>query len=380
MDRTVCFCNSNRAWGGGEKWHLEAALAMAERGCRVFLMAGEGSELLERARRHPEITSHARRFSGVDFINPAAVASCAAFFRRNAIRRVVLGLPADMKAGGIAAKLAGVPGIFYRRGSALPVRDTVLNRFLYGKLISGLIVNSRETARMVFADNPALIDKSKVHVLYNGINIAAFDAALAAAEPVFRPGDGKFVIGNAGRLTSQKGQQYLLHMSRALLDAGRGHHLFLAGDGERRGELETLAGSLGLADTVRFTGFLGDMAPFWRSVDMFVLSSLWEGFGYVLAEAMLAEKPVIAFDGNSMPEIVRQGETGMLAAMPGADESDADVGRRLAERVLPLAENAGERARLAGNGRDYCRTTYDQTRRMDDLHRLLWPEVAHGAS
>jgi len=173
----------------------------------------------------------------------------------------------------------------------------------------------------------------------------------------------------------QKGQQYLLHMSRALLDAGFRHRLVIAGKGERRAELEALAAALDLGDAVRFAGFADDMAPFWRSIDMFVLSSLWEGFGYVLAEAMLAEKPVLAFDGNSMPELVQSGETGLLTPLPGLGESDEAVGRRLASGVRSLAENAEELHRLAANGRDFCRKTFTREKSMDELYALLWSEL-----
>ena len=380
MERTVCFCNSARAWGGGEKWHLEAALAMAKRGCAVSVMAGEGTALFERARRFPELSVCARRFSGLDFLNPFALGNCAAFFRQNGIQRVVLGLPADLKAAGLAARRAGVPGIWYRRGSALPVRNSALNRYLYGRVLTGLIVNSRETERLVFADNASIMDAGKVHVLYNGLDAAAFDRTYDGAVPSFRQG-GELVIGNAGRLTTQKGQQYLLHMSRCLLDAGFAHRLVIAGDGERRAELEGLAASLGLGETVVFAGFMDDMGSFWRSIDMFVLSSLWEGFGYVLAEAGLAGKPVVAFDGNSMPEVVENGETGMLVEPPLPGESGQSVGKRLAETVAALAANAGGMARLGKNGRAFCRETFDQERRMDDLYALLWQKETtdHGA-
>ncbi|MDL2209299.1 glycosyltransferase [Desulfovibrio sp. OttesenSCG-928-O18] len=378
MKRTVCFCNSNRAWGGGEKWHLEAALGLAKRGCEVFLMAGEGSVLLERARAYPAITTRAMRFSGLDFLNPFTLGACAAFFREHGVSRVVLGLPADLKTAGLAAKKAGVPGIFYRRGSALPVRNNFLNRYLYGKVLTGLIVNSEETARQVFSVNASLIARDKVHVLYNGLDTAAFDAALTAAAPAFRQEGDTLVIGNAGRLTTQKGQQYLLYMSRALLDAGVRHRLVIAGDGERGNELRELAARLDLADTVVFAGFLSDMAPFWRGIDIFVLSSLWEGFGYVLAEAQLAGKPVVAFNGNSMPEVVRPGETGTLLPLPAADEADERVGLRLAEAVRHLADNAGETRRMAEAGRAFCMKTFDQERCMDALHALLWPEDDNG--
>lgn len=379
-DRSVCFCNSNRAWGGGEQWHLNAALGLAKRGCRVFVMAGMGTPLLERVRRHPEITPCPVRFSNLSFLNPLLVKACAAYFMQNRVSRVVLGLPADLKAAGLAARRARVPGIYYRRGIAVPVKNTFLNRIAYGNFLTGLIVNSQETARLVFANNAAMMDKRKVHVMPNGLDIAAFDAAYGAAVPVFRREGDTLVIGNAGRLTEQKGQHFLLHMSRALLDAGVKHRLVVAGDGERGDDLARLAAELHLGDTVQFTGFLADMAPFWRSIDMFVLSSLWEGFGYVLAEAQLAAKPVIAFDGNSMPEVVTNGKTGVLLPLPAQEENPSAVGGRLAAAVRELATDPARASALAAAGRAHCRATYDLEKRMDELYALLWPDGAHAAS
>ena len=349
---------------------------MAARGVRVLVMGGEGSALLERARSHAGLETFACRFSGLDFLNPVALARCRAFFVRNRVNRVVLGLPADLKAAGIAARLAGVSGIYYRRGSALPVRDTALNRFLYGQVLTGLIVNSRETARLVLEANPSLLPGERIHILSNGLDVAAFDAAYAAARPLRAKGDVP-VIGNAGRLTEQKGQQFLLHMSRALRDRGIRHELVLAGKGEREAELKNLAERLGIADAVVFAGFQADMAPFWRSIDIFVLSSLWEGFGYVLAEALLAGKPAVAFNANSMPEIIRPGETGMLTPPPEEGEDAAAVGMRLADAVQTCLNNPGEAARLAMTGRAFCQEHFDQERCMDALYALLWPAVNH---
>lgn len=377
MDRTVCFCNSNRTWGGGEKWHLEAACGLAARGCRVFMTAGGDTPLFERASGHPEITLIPRRFANLDVLNPFTMRLCASFFRKEQISRVILGLPADVKAAGIAAKKAGVPGIYYRRGSALPVSNSLLNRYLYGNVLTGLIVNSEETARLVFA-NGEMIPRDKVHVLYNGMDIDAFDAALARATPLPHRHGVLPVIANAGRLTAQKGQHYLLHMSRELLNAGAAHTLLIAGDGERMEELQRLASSLSLQGTVVFTGFLADMASFWRSADYFVLSSLWEGFGYALAEALMAEKPVVAFDGNSMPEVVRNGETGVLIPMPEAGEPPESVGKRLAKAVQELIENKAEARRLATNGRAFCEARFSQKMSMDALEALLWPERITG--
>lgn len=377
MKPVFCFCNSNRTWGGGEKWHLEAALATAARGAKVYLVAGRDTPLFLRAKEHPQLTAIAARFSGLDFLNPFILRHWANFFKNAGVNRLILGLPADLKAAGLAAHFANVPGIYYRRGSALPVRNSALNRFLYRRVLTGLIVNSRETARLVFAANPDLIPKNRLHILTNGIDLPVFDQVLQKAAPIFRrPGDDPALplIGNAGRLTAQKGQQFLLHMSRHLHANGYPHRLILAGDGEKAAELAELAKRLGVADSVHFAGFQADMAPFWRSIDIFVLSSLWEGFGYVLAEAMLAEKPVMAFDCNSMPELVHPDRTGVLLPPPSAGESDDAVGKRMADSLLRLAQDPERMRRLAQGGREFCRDTCDQAKVMDKLFTLLWPK------
>lgn len=380
MNQTICFCNTSRAWGGGEHWHLDAALGMAQRGCEVYLMANPSSLLFERASAHPQLKLVPQSFANLDFLNPCTLARLAAFFRKKKIARLVLGLTTDLKAAGIAAKMAGVPGIIYRRGSALPVRNSFFNRYLYGKILTGLIVNSEETGRLIFANNDSLIDKRKVHILYNGINIPAFDVMLAEAEPVFRQVGEQLVIGNAGRLTTQKGQHYLLHMSRKLLDAGIPHRVLLAGEGERREGLEALAERLNLGDCLEFLGFQDGMGPFWRSLDIFVLTSLWEGFGYVLAEAQLAGLPVIAFDGNSMPELVQNGENGILVDYPDPDERASAVGARLAAAVRSLMDNPTQTRAYAQAGRLFCEATFDQEKCMDALYSLLWGATAPNAA
>ena len=350
---------------------------MAAKGAKVYLVAGQGTPLFLRAKEHPQLTVIAGRFSGLDFLNPFVVRRWTNFFKSSGVNRVILGLPADLKTAGLAAHFAKVPGIYYRRGSALPVRNSALNRFLYGRVLTGLIVNSRETARLVFAANPGLIPQERLHIMPNGIDIPSFDQALRNAAPAFRmPADPPALplIGNAGRLTAQKGQQFLLHMSHHLKAKGYAHRLVLAGDGERAAELVALAEQLGVADTVLFAGFQADMAPFWRSIDIFVLSSLWEGFGYVLAEAMLAEKPVVAFDCNSMPELVQPDKTGILLPPPSAGEPEDAVGKRMADALLPLALGPERMRHLGQGGRAFCRDFCDQSAVMSRLFVLLWPK------
>ena len=339
--RTICFCNSNIPWGGGEKWHLESALALAARGWRVLFLCHPAGELCRRLRNRPEIQTLPLALGRLSFLNPFTRIRLARFFRREGVDAVIMNLPADLKAAGPAAKAAGVRRIVYRRGSALPVRDTLLNRRLYGRVITRLIVNSEATRRQVLINNPALIPAERIRVLPNGLDVAAFDAALLAAgpRPEAPPGGRPFLIGNAGRLNRQKGQHLLLHLCRRLLDAGLDCAVVIAGTGEREAELKALAARLDIGDRAAFPGFMDDLSPFWRDIDLFVLTSLWEGFGMALVEAMLARRPVFAFAVSNIPELVF--EDG-----PGA----AGNGRLfpLPEEELPHCPDAGANGNAGG--------------------------------
>ena len=341
--RTICFCNSNIPWGGGEAWHLNAALSFAARGWRVFLLCHPAGELHKRAAEHQEITLIPLRLGRLSFLNPLLLLRLFRFFQRESVDAVIMNLPADVKVAGPAAQKAGVPHIVYRRGSALPVRNSATNRYLYGRVITRLITNSQATREQVLVNNPGLIAAEKIAVIPNGVDIEAFDAALKSARSAARPSvfpNTPFTIGNAGRLNRQKGQHLVLHLGTRLLEAGIDCRVVIAGEGEREAELKALAQRLGLGDKARFCGFMRDLSPFWLSIDVFVLTSLWEGFGNVVIEAGLAEKPVLAFAVSNLPELIQEGTAG----------DGANVGNGL---LFPLPEGL-ESAALEGLGRSHA--------------------------
>lgn len=389
----ICFCNSNRAWGGGEKWHLEAALHFARQGYRVFLAARPGSPLwLEAAGRlqaEPELAGNlscrAFGFGNLSFLRPGRVRAFAAFLKSERVSHVIMNLPADLKTVVLAAIRNG-PGstrLYYRRGSAITPQRGFLNRRLF-PCLNAVIANSAETAALV--RQAGLLPPERVVVIYNGLDAAAFDAALgeASLRPLTEWNEpfserNPLIIGSAGRLSRQKAQHYLLHMSAELKRRGFPHRLVLAGDGELRAQLLDLARKLELDFTwqgdsgqVVFTGFLEDMPAFWRSIDLFVLSSIWEGFGYVLAEAMLARKPLLAFACSNMPELVKSGENGLLLPPPGDHERDAAVGARLADKVEELAANPARLRFMGEVGRAFCLRNFDQGAAMRKLEQLLF--------
>jgi len=206
--------------------------------------------------------------------------------------------------------LARIRNIIYRRGSAIPIRNTFINRYIYKNIITRIIANSLETRRTILHHNQNLFPVEKINIIYNGINIKQFDN-LPKNEYYQRKGN-EIVIGNVGRLVIQKGQKYLIDMAILLQQKHIDFRIVIAGDGPLESSLKQMAKDNGVEDRVLFLGFVNNIKAFMECIDIFVLPSLWEGFGYVLVEAMACKKPVVAFNISSNPEIIAENETGYL--------------------------------------------------------------------
>ncbi|EPR42678.1 glycosyl transferase group 1 [Desulfovibrio sp. X2] len=344
MRRSICLFNSNRAWGGGEKWFFDHARLLSERGWTVSAVANVPSELGDRLERRGGIPLLRLPLGNTSFLNPAILLRLSAFFRAQGVEKVIFALPADMKAGGLAARLAGVPDIIFRRGIALPTRDTFFNRFLFRRVLTKLLCNSNDTKRMVLSKNPALIPQERIRVIPNGLDLAAFDAQ--PGKPLVPVEPGLVTIGAAGRLTKQKGHEYLLQAVAGLKGRGVPFRLLLAGSGELEQDLRRQADGLGISDVVRFLGFVEDIKGFYASLDVLACSSLWEGFGYTLVEAMAMRLPIASFGGSNIPEIVADGETGLLSPPRDATALAANLERLVLDQDLRAGMGEAGRRRL----------------------------------
>lgn len=314
--RKICFFNSTKAWGGGEKWHFDIAGRLHARQWNVFVVAGKGSELGKRLTT-TAIPHQIVAIGNLSFLNPFKIIRLVTLFRKEKPDIVIMNLPADLKAAGIAARLSGVKRVIYRRGSAIPVRDSFLNRFLFACIIDEIIANSEETARTLLKENRKLFPGEKIHVIYNGVDWEDFDAQLQTVVPRLHP--SMVVLGNAGRLVHQKGQEVLIEVAKRLKVKGYNFEILIAGEGRLKESLQSKAADEGVAEHLRFLGFIENMPQFLNSIDLFLFPSHWEGFGYVIAEAMYCQKPVIAFNVSSNPEIISDSESGFLVEHGNVD-------------------------------------------------------------
>jgi len=337
--KTICFFNSMNTWGGGEKWHFDVASYMVRQQFRALLVSSPGSPLSEKL-TEINIRCYGIRISNLSFLNPVKLLRIARIFRREKVGVLITNLSGDMKVASIAGKIAGVPGIIYRRGSAIPIRNTPFNRYLFRRVITNIVANSWETRRTILANNEMLVPDSKIRVIYNGIYLSRYHENVT---PLYLPQPEEIVLGSAGRLSEEKGHDHLLEMLRYLQVNGHRFTLLIAGEGRLMGHLQRKARKLGVDGQVRFLGFVEDMPSFFRSLDIFLLPSTYEGFGYVIAEAMASRKPVIAFDIRSSAEIIVHGTTGYV--------TERNNPSAMARRVLELSGSRELREVMGKNGR-----------------------------
>jgi glycosyltransferase involved in cell wall biosynthesis len=363
----ICFFNSLRTWGGGEKWHYDLSTGLSAMDYDVFAFAHPRGELMKKLRAAP-LNKYPVVVSNLSFLNPFKILHLRRIFIREKVKTLVMNLSSDLKVAGIAAKLAGVENIIYKRANAIPIRNTFLNRFLFSKVITRMIANSEETKRSVLANNPNLIEPSKIHVIYPGIDLNfRKDTPL---EPVYERQDGEIILGNAGRLSEEKGQIYLIHLAEILKERGVRFRILIAGEGKLKSWLKKQARQRNVQDEVIFLGFIKDVERFYLNIDIFLLTSLWEGFGYVMVEAMAQKKPVIAFDIKSSAEVVDDGTSGYL--VPRGDVE------AMADRVIKLAKNRKLREEFGNRGLQKVEQHFTINNTIEEVRDFL--TVSNGIS
>lgn len=307
--KTICFFNSNKAWGGGEKWHFSTCKELSARGYNTILITNLASQLRVKATQE-RLNTYAFHINSLSFLNPFKLLILFLFFKSKKVETVIMNLPQDLKSAGIAAKLAGVKNIIYRRGMPHPLRGTKLNRFLFQKILTKVIVNSEEIGRSLAQGNEEWFPKEKLVLVYNGMNL---NQPYDRTKSLYEKKGNEFVIGNAGRLTSQKGQKYLIEMAEELSRSGINFKVLIAGEGELKMSLQEMINEKGLTDKVLLIGHVTDMPAFMNSLDLFVFPSLFEGSANTLIETLFYEKPIVAFNVSSNPEIIQHGVNGLLA-------------------------------------------------------------------
>ena len=186
------------------------------------------------------------------------------------------------------------------------------------------------------------LDGGRLDIIPNGIDLHKFD--LVPIDMELRrshAGDGERIVFFVGRLTYEKGVHLLMDAVPKVLARCQNVKFIIAGKGQELDSLRQRAWNMGIAHRVDFPGFLPDeeLLRLFRLVDVAVFPSLYEPFGIVTLEAMVAHVPVVVSDAGGLNEIVQDRENGMKFRT-----GDSDM---LANAVVELMLDDGLRQRIA---------------------------------
>jgi glycosyltransferase involved in cell wall biosynthesis len=239
------------------------------------------------------------------------------------------------------SRFSGLPYSVAAHARDIFVRDELLGEKLR---CASLVVTCTEYGRRVLLEQHPGAASEKIVTVYHGLDLASYQRTRAEQ-------GGLPLIVAIGRLIEKKGFEHLVRSCAALRDERRQFRCQIVGEGEQRTKLETLIAKLGLAETVTLTGARPRDAVIRLLSEATVLVAPSvvapdgdrDGLPNVLLEALAMRVPVVASDVAGIPELVRDGETGLLT--PPRDE------HALARRMAELLDSSELRQKLAENGR-----------------------------
>lgn len=242
--------------------------------------------------------------------------------------------------GRLAARALGARLVLHEHFAdpRMPSYQAVADRLL-SRLTDRAIAVSGSTAEFLATER--FVPRDRIRLIWNGAPLDEFapvprERAMAVRAALAVPEDA-VVVGSIGRLNEQKGHRYLLD---AMARVGGPAWLLLAGDGDLMPALREQAAALGIADRVVFAGHRSDVPDLLGAIDVFAISSIYEGTPLALFEAMAAGKAIVSTAVDGCREVLRDGETGLLvpardpaalAAALGRVASDAALRHALAE-------------------------------------------------
>jgi len=252
--------------------------------------------------------------------DPRILTDLVALARRRRARILHVHGYAAADFGRVAARVVGARLVLHEHFAdpAMPGYQALADRLLAPLTDRAIAVS--ESTRRFLVDRRAVPD-GRVRLIYNGAPLDEFAPAgpergLLVRASLGIPPDAS-VVGSIGRLNAQKGHRFLLEAAPTVLARHPTARVLIVGDGDLMGELKQRAASLEAGDRVVFAGHRADVPDVLAALDVFCISSLYEGTPLALFEAMAAGRAIVSTAVDGCREVIEEGATGLL--VPASD-------------------------------------------------------------
>jgi glycosyltransferase involved in cell wall biosynthesis len=334
-----------RTWRGGQNQVLLTVNGLREIGHRAALVAHPGGELRKRASEGLELIpiapraemdlSAAWRFSRLlKRLRPDVVHA----HDPHGVAMAALALSfGSASAGGRSPALVAARRVDFR------LKANSFSRWKY-RQVDCFIAASEAIRRMLLADG---VEERRAMAIHEGIDVERVAKAprVDVHEAFWLP-HGAPVVGNVAALVPHKGQRDLIEAARIVVQQIPDARFVILGEGELREHLERLIREHHLEKHVLMPGFRTDVIGCIKGFDLFVLSSITEGLGTSLLDAMACGKPIVATRTGGIPEVVADGTTGLLVPPHDHESLAAAIVRMLREARLRQQMGEAGRARV----------------------------------
>jgi glycosyltransferase involved in cell wall biosynthesis len=339
----ILHINTERTWRGGEQQTLYLLRSLIERGIGCHLVSQAESPMAQKALE-----------AGVE-VFPIAMhgeADLPASLRiRNLITRYGYDIVHSHTSHAHTLAFFASVGCKTCRLVTRRVDFSIFrNRFLpingikYRFMADHYIAISHKIKEVMVNDG---IAAERISVVHSGIDLERFRAA--TGEHLLSEFDikvGEKIVINVAHLAGHKGQKYLVEAIPHVLAQLPNTRFFIVGQGELMAALKAQASALGLNRELVFTGFRRDVGAFYKFADLCVMSSVEEGLGTAVLDALACGTPVVATAAGGLPEIIDDGKTGRLVAPADPAALAEGIVELLSRKELADAMAAAGRARV----------------------------------
>jgi glycosyltransferase involved in cell wall biosynthesis len=357
----VLFVNTNQSpvYGGMERWMIDAAAGLASRGHATVLLGRPDAAWLGAARRagvrvRGDIHgTWARRVLRVGRVMREERADIIVAKAKKAARMAAFG-----RATGARARVV----LFLGATHEMTARRW-LDRFTWRHVDAGMVV-AHGAAR--WYGDEGFGPATKMHVLWKGVDLAAFDAACGDPAPTRRAlglAPDSLAVGTVGRLAWQKGLDTFFDAVRRVRTRVPEARFFVVGGGRDAPSVAAAAAAPELGGSVTLLGQRDDVPALLAAMDVVVQSSRREAMAQTTLEGMAAARPVVSTATCGADEAIEDGVSGLLVPV-----GDAEA---LAERIVLLAGDPGRRVAIGRAARERIETEFTRRRMLQRCEAIF---------
>jgi len=354
-----------RTWRGGQNQVLVTVLGLRSLGHRTMLVAHPGGELRQRANE------------GLDLIPlaPRTEMDLNAAWRLSRLLKqlkpdiVHAHDPHGVAMAGLALSMStqlAKPPLVASRRVDFHLRNSSLSRWKY-RQVDCFICASEAIRQMLVADG---VPAARTVTVHEGIDLERMASAPAVNlhEELFLPHQAP-LVGNVAALVPHKGQRHFIEAAALVVRKVADARFVIAGEGELRPALERQIKEHRLEKHVLLAGFRPDVLSLHKAFDIFVMSSITEGLGTSLLDAMAAARPIVATTTGGIPEVVVDGVTGFLVA-PRDDAA-------MAAAIVKLLKDPDLRQRMGQAGLARARELFSAERMLKETLKVYQRVALH---